>query len=48
MWMLLVGGPGHEAADCRTPGGPGATAGSLVGGIRVQKTQGLLSPDSGG
>ena len=26
--------PGHEVADCRTPGGSEATAGSLVG-IRV-------------
>ena len=29
-------------ADCRTPGGPRASAGSLVGGIRVQVTPGLL------
>ena len=34
--------PSHDAADCSTPGGPGASPGSLVGGIRVQKTLGLL------
>ena len=38
-----LAGPGHEAADCRTPGGLGANAGSQVGRVRVQKTPGLLS-----
>ena len=34
--------PGREAAGCRTLGDPVASAGSLVGGVRVQKTLGLL------
>ena len=32
----------HKAAGCRTLGGPGASAGSLVAGVRVPKTLGLL------
>lgn len=35
-------GPGHEASGCRTVGGPRVSAGSLVGGVRVLKAQGLL------
>ena len=37
-WLV---GPSHRA-DCRPPGYPGASAGSLVGGVKVQKTPGLL------
>ena len=44
-WLV---GPGHEAADCRTPGGPGANVGSLAVGVRVQKTLGLLLPTLAG
>ena len=48
MWTLLAGcwlaGPVQKAADYRNPGGPGATAGSLVDRVRVQKTPGLLPP----
>ena len=40
---LLVG-LGHEASGCRTPGGPGAHPGSLVGRGWVQKIQDLV-PD---
>ena len=35
-------GPGHEVAGCGILGGPGASAGSLVGRVRVPKTLGLL------
>ena len=38
-WLV---GLSHKVANCSTPGGPGASAGSLVGGVRVQKTLGLL------
>ena len=38
-WLV---GPGHKAASCRTPGGPKASAGSLMGRVRVHKTPGLL------
>ena len=34
-------GPGHEVAGCRIQGGPRASAGSLVAGVRVLKTLGL-------
>ena len=34
--------PGHEAACCGALGGPRASAGSLVGRVRVLKTLGLL------
>ena len=46
VWMLLtwLAGFGHEVADCRTPGNPGDSTGSLVGGLRVQKTPGLILP----
>ena len=37
-------GPGQEAADCRIPGGPRASAGSLMGEVRVQATLELLTP----
>ena len=30
-------GLGHKVADCRTPGGPRASTGSLVGRVRVHK-----------
>lgn len=36
--------PSHESAGCRTLRGPGASAGSLVGGVKVQKTPGLFLP----
>ena len=52
VWMLLtwLAGFGHEVADCRTPGTPGDSTGSLVGGFRVQKTPGLIlpTPSAGG
>ena len=35
-------GPGHKVAGCEILVGPEAPFGSLVGGIRVLKTQGLL------
>ena len=35
-------GPGQKATGCRTLGGPGASSGSLVGGIRVSKNLELL------
>ena len=38
-------GPSHEATGCRTLGGQGARASSLVGRVRVLKTLGLLSTD---
>ena len=34
--------PGHEEAGYRTPWGRGASADSLAGMVRVQKTPGLL------
>ena len=37
-----LAGPGHKAAGCRTLGGLGASAGSMVGGVRVPKTLGPL------
>ena len=39
---FCLAGPGHEAAGCRTLEGPGASAGSLVGKVKVLKTLGLL------
>ena len=38
--MLLAAGP--EVAGCGILGNPGASAASLVGGVRVPKTPGLL------
>ena len=38
-WLV---GPGHEEPGCRTLEDPRASAGSLVGGVRVPKTPGLL------
>ena len=35
-------GPGHEVAGRETPGGPGASAGSFLGEVRVQKILELL------
>ena len=35
-----VVGSGHEVAGCGILGGPGASAASLVGGVRVLKTPG--------
>lgn len=37
-------GPGQEAADCRIPRDPGASARSLMGDVRVQATLELLTP----
>ena len=37
-----VVGPGHEVACFRSLGGPWASAGSLVGGVRIPKTPRLL------
>ena len=52
VWMLLtwLAGFGHEVTDCRTPGNPGDSTGSLVGGFSVQKTLGLIlpTPSTGG
>lgn len=36
-----LSGPGHKAADCEIPGGSGDSAGSLLYGVKVQKTPGL-------
>ena len=35
-------GPGHKTVVCRTVGDPRASAGFLVGGVRVPKTSELL------
>lgn len=39
---LLVGRARQEAAGCRTPGAPRASAGSLVCRVKVQETPGLV------
>ena len=48
-----LAGAGHKAADCRTPGEPGASADSLVGGVGIQEilvlvhTHWWMKPDPG-
>ena len=39
---MLLRGPGNKATGFRTLGSPGASAGSLVGRVRVRRTPGLL------
>ena len=40
-------GPAQEVADGKTPGDLRASAGSLMGGVRVQRTPVLLPLDGG-
>ena len=42
-WLLFIR-TWSQVLGCRTPGGSGASADSLVNGIRIPKTLGLFSP----
>ena len=46
-WLALVGVATSQGGCYRTPGGPKACAGSLVGGAKVQEIAGWVKPGPG-